>query len=188
MEELTVKAEEYAAKKTNEVISYAIAQAYADGYRAGYKDCEKDIPVDIKDNKTEYVDLGLPSGTLWAADYEKDGNDIRYLTYNQASQLSIPTKDQCMELFNSCRFIPKNDVFYCIGPNGNTISFIPTGFKVLEDESLPSVYVSYFWFSNDNSEPSFNLARIVPDRGNVSKGVCKEFPGYKIPVRQVLTR
>ena len=48
----------------------AIAQAYADGYRNGYKDREEEIPVDLRDNKTEYVDLGLPSGTLWSTDYE----------------------------------------------------------------------------------------------------------------------
>ena len=58
--ELIEKAASYAAGKANKAITNAIAQAYADGYRDGYKDREQEIPVDLRDNKTEYVDLGLP--------------------------------------------------------------------------------------------------------------------------------
>lgn len=71
------KADKYAAGKANKAITNAIAQAYIEGYKAGYKDCEMEIPVDLRDDKTEYVDLGLPSGTLWATKYEGGGhNDI----------------------------------------------------------------------------------------------------------------
>ena len=66
MKELIEVANNYAENKTNEVLTSAIAQAYADGYKDGYRDREEEIPVDIRFKKTEYVDLGLPSGTLWA--------------------------------------------------------------------------------------------------------------------------
>ena len=71
------KADKYADGKANEAITKAIAQAYMDGYRDGYKDREAEIPVDFRNNKTTYVDLGLPSRTLWSTDYEKDPQALK---------------------------------------------------------------------------------------------------------------
>ena len=82
MNELSLKAENYAAEKMNELMAKAIAQAYADGYRDGYCERQQEIPVDLRDNKTEYVDLGLSSGTLWSADYEREnGNPLAELIH-----------------------------------------------------------------------------------------------------------
>lgn len=80
MVEISEKAGKYAEGKVNEVLNEVVAQAYMDGFRDGYKTREE-IPVNLHDNTTEYVDLGLPSGTLWAADYEKEGEDIIYRNY-----------------------------------------------------------------------------------------------------------
>jgi len=85
------KADKYADGKANEVITKAIAQAYLDGYRDGYNDRETEIPADFRDNKTTYIDLGLPSRTLWSEDYEKDGNELLYLPYKRADYMKIPT-------------------------------------------------------------------------------------------------
>ena len=71
-----------------------MAQAYADGYRNGYNDCKAEREVVARNLNTEYVDLGLPSGTLWAADYEKDNNCTIYASYETALQFSLPTKEQ----------------------------------------------------------------------------------------------
>ena len=80
-------AEKYAEGKANQAITKAIADAYVEGYKAGYKDREEEIPMDLRDNKTEYVDLGLPSGTLWASDYEKSGGKYIYLPYEEAKHM-----------------------------------------------------------------------------------------------------
>ena len=98
MKELKELSANYATEKTNEMMSQIVAQAFADGYRMGYKDREDEIPVDLRDGNTEYVDLGLPSGTLWAADYEKEEGNRMYIPYSRASLLNIPTKDQWKEL------------------------------------------------------------------------------------------
>ena len=66
MKELKELSANYATEKTNEMMSQIVAQAFADGYRMGYKDREDEIQVDLCDSKTEFVDLGLPSGTKWA--------------------------------------------------------------------------------------------------------------------------
>ena len=79
-------AKKYAEGKANKAITKAIADAYVEGYKAGYKDREEEIPMDLRDNKTEYVDLGLPSGTLWASDYEKSNGEYIYcLLYTSPS-------------------------------------------------------------------------------------------------------
>lgn len=125
MKELSKIAVDYAAEKTNEVMTTAIAQAYADGYRDGYKDREEEIPVDIRDNKTEYVDLGLPSGTLWARGYEQKDGNVLYLSYDEASKYQLPTEEQWKELLEICRWEPHygSHSCDCIGPNGAFITF-----------------------------------------------------------------
>ena len=67
MIELLDKADKYAAGKINEALDKVIAQAYADGYRDGYKECQDHVSVNLRISNTEYVDLGLPSGTMWAS-------------------------------------------------------------------------------------------------------------------------
>ena len=109
--EIQERANKYASEKTNEVMIQAIAQAYRDGYQDGYKDCEKEIPLEVQKDKTEFVDLGLPSGKKWSFAYLKDKKDFygnsKKLTYEQASKYNIPTKDDYLELVKFCEMIPK---------------------------------------------------------------------------------
>jgi hypothetical protein len=123
MKELENVAANYSAGKANEAIDKAIAQAYADGYRDGYKDREEEIPVDLRDNKTEYVDLGLPSGTLWAKDFEKDGGNTLFVPYTQAKRYNIPTREQWEELVNCCEWGFYGQLLRCTGKNGETLDF-----------------------------------------------------------------
>lgn len=69
-----------------------------------------------------WVDLGLPSGTLW-----KNQNESSYYTYKQAitrygSQL--PTQSQIVELVQKCSWVWNNTGYTITGPNGNHI-FLP---------------------------------------------------------------
>lgn len=71
----------------------------------------------------EYVDLGLPSGTLWK-DRNEDGG---FYTYDDAVAKfgsNLPTKNQCEELKNSCHWMWTGDGYMVEGPNGNQI-FLP---------------------------------------------------------------
>ena len=96
MKELKELSANYATEKTNEMMSQIVAQAFADGYRMGYKDREDEIQVDLCDGKTEFVDLGLPSGTLWSADYLK-GNDKReYLPIHKQNRCVSQQKNSGM--------------------------------------------------------------------------------------------
>lgn len=194
MIDLTEKSAIYAAGKTNEVIDKAIAQAYADGYRDGYKDCEEEIPVDLRENQTEYVDLGLPSGTLWAKDFEKtEGGSVLSLTYGEACHLSIPTTEQWTELKKNCIWKTNRvfssssyrDVYECIGPNGNTIEFTKTGYHSAE-QVLYSTNV-YFWTKgeiNDNRRTAARM-RFFIDSNVVDCDWENLFTGFRLPVRLV---
>ena len=64
------KAKEYAEEKAIKGINALVEQAYLDGYNDGLKHHENEKLALIKDG-VEYVDLGLPSGTLWSLKYVK---------------------------------------------------------------------------------------------------------------------
>ena len=201
MIELLDRADKYASGKSNAIIDKAIAQAYADGYRDGYKDRDDEIPVDLRDNKTEFVDLGLPSGTLWAPDYEKENGNIIFLPQDDTKSLSLPTRQQWEELINSCQWkhIPdatgKNLTHsICIGPNGKYLKFTITGKYEAESKTEKSTIL--FWLKDE--ENNKNCARInwylAAVRNNNGKNVdiyngsinsSKEFKGYKLPIRIV---
>lgn len=186
MKELKELSANYATEKTNEMMSQIVAQAFADGYRMGYKDREDEIPVDLRDGKTQFVDLGLPSGTLWSFDFEKNRNNLIYAPYESTKILEIPTIEQCAELFSNCRFSNKEGVVYCLGPNGKYIIFAFAGYKVFSNEPATYTTASVFWIKDCN-ENSDNTARILSMRG-LELGTYKEFCGNKLPIRLVLKK
>ena len=188
MKEVRQIAAEYAVAQTNEVMSLAIAKAYADGYRDGYRDRDEELPVDTRTNITEFVDLGLPSGTLWAADYEKEDGHIKYLPYDKASTLSIPTEEQWKELFNICRFECSIDnskwgeskvFYYFVGPNGNRLQFESRGRS--DGEWIGEQYNCYCWILEQH-EKAIKLSGT--DSHPVWNIIDKQF-GYKMPIRLV---
>lgn len=186
MENLSEKASRYAEENVIEVLKEAFAKVYADGYRDGYKNREEDISVDFRDNKTEYVDLGLPSGTLWANDYVKNGDEYLYMIYEKASEMSIPTYEQWTELITQCRWSKINDTYVCLGPNGNSIAFAKTGYLHFENQ-ITDINDSYFWVS-DKIEDNEGKTGIVFVTDRLRMKTYKLFIGYKSPIRLVKTK
>ena len=200
MIELLDRAEKYASGKASVMIDKAIAQAYADGYRDGYADREKEIPINLRENKTIYVDLGLPSGTMWSTSFDTDGYNVIYLPYEKAVMYEIPTTDQWKELFDECKwdFIKdKNGTLYradCAGPNGRVISFYVTGLiNAIEKRNHNE---SFFWIKEDvegNEKKAVHIYRPTTKyQGKVmyvgegtSINLQSNFSGFKLPIRQV---
>ena len=198
MKELTEVAAKYAAEKTNEVMINAIAKAYADGYRDGYKDREEEIPIDLRSKETEYVDLGLPSGTLWAKDYEKDADGkILYLPYQKAKHMQLPTEELCKELFETCEWLgdysSTSVTLYgvtCIGPNGNSIKFSSAGYTVCGKPSSYRGGEILFWVNDDEKDDKEKNA-VYMDRGAKwipKKEIKRVFSGFSLPIRLVRTK
>lgn len=186
--ELIKKSENYATGKANDALTKAIAQAYKDGYFDGYKDCMEEIPVDLRADITEYVDLGLPSGTLWSADYEKKGDEILYIPYGEANRFAIPSEEQWDELLKFCSFDYKrpnsvHSIYLCIGPNGNTITFKSRGFIKGNERSYGAI--NYFWIKKSVDDLKKSAVLMNYDNGQILTTIDL-FLGYKLPIR--LTR
>ena len=103
---ITEKAKNYADGKVLEALTAAVENAFTDGYKAGYNDAIEKLnngAQELESDGVAYVDLGLPSGTLWASDFlkDKDGNSV-CLTYDEAAPLNIPSKEQFEELKKRC--------------------------------------------------------------------------------------
>ena len=202
MEELREKAKNYAEENLINVIKEAFAKVYADGYHDGYKDRENEIPVDLRKEHTMFVDLGLPSGTLWSADYEKSEDDILFVPYIRAQEFDIPTEEQWNELVEHCRwqgnYSSTGMTFYgvtCIGPNGNSIEFCSKGY--LKDEKQVG-HINYgggevyFWI-HDEEENNTHEKKVISikDKGlerEPSIELIQLFSGYKCPIRLVKTQ
>ena len=122
MENVKEQAAAYAAGKFENAMNKLIEQAYIDGYNAGCVEAGKASLAQLNDD--EWVDLGLPSGTLWSKDYLRDENgDIDYMPYEKASQYDLPTYEQFSELIYNCkiRWIENGGYWDFLGPNENGI-------------------------------------------------------------------
>lgn len=93
-----------------------------------------------------YVDLGLPSGTLW-----KDKNEIGFYDYDAAVKTfgcCIPTKDQLDELRSKCRWVWNGTGYKVIGPNGKSIVMPAAGYRSCGG-SLYDIGASGLYWSSD---------------------------------------
>lgn len=187
MKELKELSVNYATEKTNEMMSQIVAQAFADGYRMGYKDREDEIPIDLRNGNTEYVDLGLPSGTLWSADFENEGEDVKFLAYNAAEKCDIPTKEQFNELLESCKwefnYISSTTRRYtCIGPNGNHIVFSSRGYKLAGTKR--EIEKIFFWVKSTPDDSTKEAVYLYYQSGEIKK-MTEMFSGSMLPLRLV---
>ena len=98
---LREKAEQY-AKHCLDRFKKEIVDAYIEGYCEGSYD-EEQKHAKNEDEDSDFIDLGLPSGTLWREEllHDEDG-EIRRLAYNEARDFSLPTEEQCRELMTKC--------------------------------------------------------------------------------------
>lgn len=130
-----------------------------------------DIDIEINGNSSSrsrggYVDLGLPSGTLW-----KQQNESGYYTYDEAVTIfgnQLPERHHFVELKNVCRWIWMDDYGYkVVGPNGNSITLPAAGFR----DRLGDVYSvgtgGYYW----SSTPSDPIGAWCLGFGSVGVGI-----------------
>lgn len=84
-------------------------------------------------NTGEFIDLGLPSGTLWKNQNEQNPKDDHgFYTYDDAMSAfegQIPNKQQCRELISRCEWTWTGNGYTVKGPNGNTITFAAAGYR-----------------------------------------------------------
>lgn len=98
-----------------------------------------------------YVDLGLPSGTLW-----KDNNEPGLYTYYQADakyRNDLPTKEQLEELVSSCQWTWIGNGQRVQGPNGNSITLPADGYSFYDrpGEVKTDGSYGYYWSSTSDA-------------------------------------
>lgn len=110
---------------------------------------------------SNYVDLGLPSGTLWKS--ENEGNN-KYYTYGAAVRNfgdNLPTKAQFYELKNNCTWTWTGEGVKIVGPNGNFIYLPALGWKYCMNHHLPAPGIgnvgSYWSSTPDMSDTAWSL-------------------------------
>ena len=98
-----------------------------------------------------YVDLGLPSGTLWKN--ANEGGDYARYTYDEAVSRwgsKLPTVKQLDELIDECTWTWTGSGYKVTGPNGNSITLPAAGYRnCLGDVVCVGTYGSY-WSSTPN--------------------------------------
>lgn len=100
-----------------------------------------------------FVDLGLPSGTLWK-DKNEDGG---FYTYEQALNKygsNMPTKEQFEELIDKCSWIWTVDGYKVTGPNGNSIVLPASGYRNCEGSVYYVGSEGRYWSSTPRDDLS----------------------------------
>ncbi len=165
-----------------------------DAYKAGYKHGQIDYVSTIKIDDVEYVDLGLPSGTLWscAPQYFAYGWHLELKTYAEAKSLGLPTKEQWEELLKHC------DVFHKTYKSNNEIHYLLPQITGQKGERLgypeckngANKYTTYtlgqncekgrnkFWLLSEPDE-NHKVDVVVLDKGVLDYD--RHFIGYKLP-------
>ena len=86
---------------------------------------EETASQEAPEKDLEYVDLGLPSGTLW-----KETNERGFYTWDEAVSkfgYELPTKEQFEELIDMCTWTWTGNGYEVTGPNGESITLLAAG-------------------------------------------------------------
>lgn len=107
----------------------------------------------------KFVNLGLPSGKLWAAENikDKDGNEA-YFFFDKAVETfgdKLPTKEDWKELFEHCihQYDEERKGLVLTGPNGNAIYLPAKGFYGNDSKSYNVGKWGSYWSSSDYNGP-----------------------------------
>lgn len=172
--EKPVKLQEYLDAQ-KEAFASAVEKAYIRGYKDAIDEQAKDYITLVEDG-LEYVDLGLPSGTLWAI------NSPRNVSYKESQKLNIPTLEQIQELVRFIRWEiyqagnwASDWRFRILDTEGRTYTIKSFGYNADSGMAYGDLYM---WYRKDlDSDCKASVYRLY--KGNKSNNVNGIFPGYK---------
>lgn len=154
-------------------------------------------PETINDHK--YVDLGLPSGKLWAkTNYGASSEDEYGIYMNWPSRSNIwsdwgnewstPTYKDFEELFTDCSFswdYSLNSVYGCrfTGPNGNSIFLPSAGFDI--DGSVQNDGRDIFYWTDNERDENYAYALSGSTEKSISIHSTYNYYLFKFPIRPI---
>lgn len=125
-----------------------------------------------------YVNLGLPSGTLWKSRNERG----TYHTYREAKKRfgkGLPTKKQCEELVKCCQWRWVGNGCKVIGPNGNSITLQAWGYREYDGNVYYVGTYGSYW-SSTLLNPTTPWSLRFYDTGEVEMGYGGDYAGYAV--------
>lgn len=146
-----------------------VEEAVAEAYQKGFEAAQKVKDGVFVDDEIEYIDLGLPSGTLWSK------KPIGQFSYHDAQKYSLPTVEQFKELCE-CRFnnvVKGQKDLYAnvLAPNGKTINFV-----LRQHDTRNKILECRCWLKNGDN-PTFGS--ILPIDCTLGSTNDNMFPGFK---------
>lgn len=132
-------------------------------------------------NNGDYVDLGLPSGTLWKTKNEKGG----FKTYDEAvAQFGgdLPTMEQWEELKGMCDWKWTSKGYEVTGTNGNSIFLPAAGGRECDGRVFNVGSDGSYWSSTPNgSDEAWRLGFMLGG----DAGMCAYLRCFGYSVRLV---
>ena len=123
-----------------------------------------------------YIDLGLPSGTLWAdcnygASKPEEYGDYYSFDEAQSLDIKVPTIKQWKELINKCAWTwtTQNGINgrLVTGSNGNSIFLPAAGYRYVDD-LYHAGSLGHYWSSSLTGSPNYAW-EVYFNSGNVGR-------------------
>ena len=133
--------------------------------------------ITVEQKAQGWVDLGLPSGTLWKDKNEAGG----FFTYYQAIAKfgnSLPTKEQCEELKNYCQWTWYGNGYRVTGPSGESIIMPADGYNICYGGVADVGAYGGYWSSEQYGSDYATYLRCVS--GSVSMTNCARCNGLSV--------
>lgn len=128
----------------------------------------------------QFVDLGLPSGTLW-----KDANEAGWHAFGDMADVDeeIPSQKQWEELLKECTWECQGDAYRVTGPNGKSIFFSLEGYRKYDEEAtiVGEGNSGYYWTTQKDGTNNAFYVRI----DSSSKEIKSMDKRYGLTVRLV---
>ena len=114
-----------------------------------------DVVASGEETTETYVDLGLPSGTKWKTENEKNADDPNHDLFNHYVAIAqfgkqVPNTQQWSELIDNCVFTWTDNGCNVTGPNGKSI-FLPAAGIMFADGDFIGEGYGYYWTYNTYS-------------------------------------
>ena len=182
------KAKKYAEGKIISAMEQAITDAYVEGYNAACEEISHYEKRIINDDGIVYVDMKLPSGTLWATRLLNNG--AVKATYFEALKYSIPSFDQWQELIKETAFQVDIDGINIVSVDGTSIHLAATEYDTSGNRAVT------IWLKDEsdhivNSKHAYSIHKAINEYSGtyistVAPGVS--FKGQKKPILLVKSK
>lgn len=151
-----IKSDLLPAMEIEKKLSELSGQRYTPDTTYDWKDSEKQEIA-----RFGYVDLGLPSGTLWANENVKNRKkEDKLLSFDEALEDfgdKLPTKEDWKELIEYSRYEwnAQRKGYDITGPNGNSI-FLPASGIIIDNTRLEAENTGRYWSSTSDENNEAN--------------------------------